>query len=325
VTRSLLLAVAPWLAALLGLVALLLAIAWSAGARLELGRLRGLHRDQAGGVQSLSLVLTLPLFVMVMMLIVQISQIMIGQIVVHYAAFAAARAAIVWLPSLVDPDLEAENRVSTYEIDSQASEQVFPILDPTNPAYGPIEGGLTFLVNPGSPKYEKIASAAVMACMPIAPSRNVGVNLSGPSSQAAEILEQAYASLVPSSTQNGAIPRRIRNKLAYAARATQVEIRFYHPNFEPPLICYRPPYSEFQPNELGWQDPITVTVTHQMALLPGPGRMLSRPVQNPNGSPDTISPMIHRIGSAYVYPLTASATLGNEGEKSVIRYEYPVF
>ena len=44
-----------------------------------------------GSVQTLSFVLTLPIFIMVMMLIVQVSQLMIGLIVVHYAAYAAAR------------------------------------------------------------------------------------------------------------------------------------------------------------------------------------------------------------------------------------------
>ena len=50
-------------------------------------------------MQSLSFVLTLPLFIMVMMMIVQVSQLMIGMVVVHYAAFAAARSAAVWIPA----------------------------------------------------------------------------------------------------------------------------------------------------------------------------------------------------------------------------------
>ena len=53
-------------------------------------RLRNLHGDQCGAVQSLSFVLVLPLFVMVMLFIVQVSQLMIGTIVVHYSAYAAA-------------------------------------------------------------------------------------------------------------------------------------------------------------------------------------------------------------------------------------------
>ena len=50
-------------------------------------------------MQSLSFVLTLPVFILVMMMIVQVSQLMIGIVVVHYAAFAAARSAAVWIPA----------------------------------------------------------------------------------------------------------------------------------------------------------------------------------------------------------------------------------
>ena len=56
-------------------------------ARLELGRLRQLHADQRGSAQSLSFVLTLPLFIMVLLFIVQVSQLMIGKVVVEYAAY----------------------------------------------------------------------------------------------------------------------------------------------------------------------------------------------------------------------------------------------
>jgi len=72
---------------------------------LLLCRLRRLHRDEAGNVQSLSFVLTLPIFIMLMMLIVQASQLMIGQVVVEYAAVAAARSAIVWIPAAVGTPL----------------------------------------------------------------------------------------------------------------------------------------------------------------------------------------------------------------------------
>ena len=69
--------------------------------RLSGGRKRqrtvwGLHGDQRGSVQSLSFVLTLPLFIMIIMAIVQIGQIMMAQVVVEYAALASARAASVW-------------------------------------------------------------------------------------------------------------------------------------------------------------------------------------------------------------------------------------
>ena len=91
----------PWAICLIvGVVAArgLLAIS---GARFKLVRLRSFHRSEEGSVQSLSFVLTLPFFVMILMMIVQACQIMFGNIVVHYSAFAAVRSASVWIPANV--------------------------------------------------------------------------------------------------------------------------------------------------------------------------------------------------------------------------------
>jgi len=333
--RGLLLSCLPWLTLLVASFLCLWLLVRLNETRPRLGRLRHLHADQAGSVQTLSFVLVLPFFVMIMLFIVQVSQLMIGQIVVEYAAYAAARSAIVWIPARVGS--EPENCISWYMEDPEATDQVYPVLDPTNPAFGPAaSGGVTYLVAPGSPKYEKIRSAAVMACMPIAPSRDLGLSLPAPGGAAAEIIKAAYGAIVPDADSNARIPRRLENKLAYAMQdgITEVEIRFYHTSTEPepPLQVTwnragggRSPQedrSEFLPNEIGWQDPITVTVKHKLALLPGPGRFLARPVRQPDGSPDDISEMIDRVGDVYVYPLEASATLGNEGEKSVWPYAY---
>jgi len=323
----------PWLALLLAGFACAYLLVRLNRSRLELGRLHGLHRDQAGGVQSLSFVLTLPVFVMVMLFIVQVSQLMIGTIVVHYAAFAGARSAAVWIPARLGPE-ETENCISAYYADPAAEEQAPRMLDPLDPNYRPGEGGMTFVVQPGSRKYDKIASAAVMACMPISPSRDLGLGLPGESQGAAEIIKALYHTMAPGSDQNPRVPRRLENKLAYALEATEIEIRFYHTNRypEPPLIPY--PHLdddltdftvEFMPNELGWQDPITVKVKHQLALLPGPGRLLARTVRHSGGSRYRPAQTIGRLGKVYVYPLEASATMGNEGEKSVISYEYRAF
>jgi hypothetical protein len=105
-------------------------------------------------------------------------------------------------------------------------------------------------------------------------------------------------------------------------------VRFFHSNTEPPLRDYRlwvlddrgQPIG-YEPNELAWRDPITVTVYHNMALLPGPGRFLAR--TEPRMARDEVAETIQGAGSddgVYKYPLEASATLGNEGEKSVIPY-----
>ena len=76
--RAILMACLPWLVLLLMLILAAWVLVRSSRAQLRLGRLLELHRDEAGSVQSLSFVLTLPLFIMIMMMIVQVSQLMIG-------------------------------------------------------------------------------------------------------------------------------------------------------------------------------------------------------------------------------------------------------
>jgi len=323
-TRAVLLDCLPWLGLLVVLSACLRWVVWVNRARFDWRRLGRLHRDQVGSVQSLSFVLTLPLFVMIVMFIVQVSQLMIGTIVVHYAAFAAARSAVVWIPARLAGGEEGENRISWYYADQEARDQAAPILNPESEDYGPMEGGVTYVVAPGSPKYQKIASAAVLACMAVAPSRDLGLQVPAQASLAPGVLQEAYRQMVPEADLNSRIPKRLENKLAYSAIATTVEIRFFHSNAEPPLVTYglEDDVAEFYFNEIGWQDPITVTVTHQLALLPGPGRLLARTARRPDGRPDEVQAAISRQNGVYVYPLTASATLGNEGEKSVIRYVY---
>jgi len=297
--------------------------------RPDLRRVLALHRDEVGAVQSLSFVLTLPIFVLLMLFIIQVSQIMIGTVVVHYAAFAAARAAAVWIPAKVG-DWELENCIGPgYVLDPTAPDQVMPITDPTSSEYGPTSGGLTFIIpyDPASPKYQKIANAAFLGVMPICPSRDLGLAVSGAAGTAADLLRQAYLANVPGASNIPRIPRRLENKLAYALAATEVELRFFHSNREPPLAPYflEDDVYEFRPNELGFQDTITVTVTHHMALLPGPGRFLTRPVRRPDGLPDQVAQQIERRNGIATYPLRASISMGIEGEKSVIPYTYSSF
>ncbi|MCG2684280.1 MAG: hypothetical protein L6306_11790, partial [Planctomycetales bacterium] len=257
------------------------------------------------------------------LLIVQVSQLMIGQMVVEYAAFAAARAAAVWIPADT-PYPEGANCIGAFFPDLNAEVQVIPVLDPDDPDYGPAEGGMIYRIEPGGAKFEKIASAAVLACMPISPSRNVGATLSGTGPLAADIITRAYTAMAPNSDSGPAAARRIQNKLAYAMANTSVEIKFYHKNSEPPLgVAYLipPDPDEFRFNELGWQDQITVTVGHNMALLPGPGRLLARST----GAADQVGGSVENRGNVYTYLLSASVTIGNEGEKPAIPYVYQTY
>jgi len=324
--RAIVEACLPWAA----LLAASIAVAWLlirlGGFKICFRRLRHLHRDQQGSAQSFSFVMTLPLLMMVMAFILQVSQLMIATIVVHYAAYATARSAVVWIPAATHWP-EGANCISSFYVDPEEPDQAIPILDPEDPNYGPAEGGVTYVIEPGSPKYDKIASAAVLACMPMAPSRDVGLELPPGGLLAADIIERAYGAMDPDSDNNLKVPVRLRNKLAYAMHHTQVEIRFYHKNSEPPLRIHYPPEDPhwYEYNEIGWQDPITVTVHHNLALLPGPGRLLAKPAVGPDGAPDEVSQHVELKNRVYTYPLSASATMGNEGEVPVVHYGYPIY
>jgi hypothetical protein len=323
-TRVVLLACLPWAGLLVVLVLSLWGLARLNSARLELGRLRVLHRDEGGAAQSLSFVLTLPFFVMIMLFILQASQVMIGTVVVHYAAFATARSAIVWIPARAG--VEPENCIGVHVVDPAAANQAPPsMVEPT-------PGGLTFLVDSNGPKFQKTREAALIATMPICPSRDLGMAPSGTGSAIADTMTAAYRAMAPGSAGMSGVPRRMANKLAYAEAATRLELRFYHRNTDaphwpvPPIDYVSPdPAVYFLENEMDWQDDVTVTLYHEMALLPGPGRFLSRLVTRPDGMSDEVAQKIHKTGSVYTYPLTASITLGNEGEKSVIPYVYSAY
>jgi hypothetical protein len=289
----------------------LTALCRASHAKLDLRRLVRLHGNEVGSVQSLSFVLVLPLFVMIVLFIVQVSQLMIATVVVHYAAYSAARTAAVWIPANLSGG-EGPNCISSYSPDPSAGNQTMPSL------LGPTSGGMWFVIQPGSPKYNKITSAAAMALMSICPSRDVGVTLPSQDSAAADVLKTAYSAFLPASTSNSAISGRIEHKLAYALANTTVELRFYHQNSEPPLATYglASDAGEFYANEIDWQDEIEVTVRHNFALLPGPGRFLA---QHLAGS-DPVADAISNQGGVYTYPLSASATIGNEGERPLLSY-----
>lgn len=303
--RQIIEACAPWLAVLLLAIAALRLLIALSGGRWRLEALRSLHHDEAGAVQSLSFVLTLPVFVMIMMLIVQVSQLMIATVVVHYAAFAAARAAVVWIPAETNVIDEGANRISSYAPDADAG----------------IEGnGPTYTIVPSGPKYQKIHLAAALACLPMAPSRDVGAELPpGGGGGALAALGEMMRMASPQLEQNPRTGPRLRNKLAYSLSNTRVKVSFLHPDNEPPLADWDvlPEHDEFHYNELGWQDTIRVTVTHDLALLPGPGRLLAR---GTTAGGDAVSRSIESRRGVYVRSLTASVTLGNEGEKSVRPY-----
>ena len=313
------------LAAAIALLALLLRVSQrKISAREIWQRMRQLHHCERGAVQSLSFVLTLPFFIVICLFIVQVSQLMIGVMVVHYAAYASARAAIVWIPADVD-DL-AQNK-----------------LGPPITAYNPVllRGDGTLVRE--NFKYRKIFEAAAIACAPISPSRNVGYAPDDLSSGSALVMKELYESLSPESARNTRIPARIDNKLGYSFRNTAVRLEFRDKNTYPgptynPRVPVRDPDTgnviydgsgnavrSWDPHEVGWEDPVRVLVTHELALLPGPGRVLAKHLVRSDNQPDRVADRIDTRSTTtrerlYSTSIVASATLTNEGFKSVIPY-----
>jgi hypothetical protein len=349
--RAVLIAWLPLFLWMLAAVAALWCVLRFCGARVSFGKLRGLHRSEAGSVQTLSFVFTLPLFIMLLMFIVQVAELMVGIGVIHYAAFAAARAACVWLPAEVPP-YEPANTVDSTTLDGDKShypEWISHIIRFNDYAFD------------RNWKYRKIWSAAAIACTPMSPSRDLAK--SSQSSYVAEAFKALYPTLVPSSSKYPRISQLIQKKIDYSARNTWitingidrdgtrgptynpypghlrrgVEIHYVtgdggqiDPVSEQPIEVWVP----WKPNEIGWEDPITVTVWHSFALLPGPGRFLATVLKPADGTPDQVSPLIVKANDEqykgekdsirmYRVVLTAAVTLSNEGLKSVLPYVQP--
>lgn len=341
--RAVLQALLPALTALAAAFILLRLVIRVSGARLEFARIRKLHRSQEGAVQSLSFVLTLPLFIMIVMFVVQVSQLMIGIMGVHYATFAAARAAIVWTPArIADSSMGAAEEIEN-ELQPPLNAEV--PLNLTFTGSGTDFDGSQAAI---SYKLEKILGAAAMATAPVSPSRQMVEQIICPQCGVeAWAFQMMYQRLVSSAQTNSKISQRLLNKLSYAYWNTRVELAFFDkdslegPTYNPRrLILFdglpqRDDEGEWIrdwiPHEVGWQDPMRLTVTHDFALLPGPGRFLAKFIVRADGEPDRVSSRVEIRGGAgdripwtrptYTVPITASATLTNEGFKPLLPYE----
>lgn len=315
--RALLEACLPCALALAGCGCFLVALLQLSGAKCDWSRLGRIHACESGGVQSLAFVLTFPLLLAVLMLMVQVSQLMIAQMTVHYAAFAGARSASVWLPAWLPPedpnllDLDPSEFLSTVDpisVEATASSQ--------------------------SGKLRKIRTAVIQACAPMAPSQSfVAAPQTSEIMQITGATQQLYRNILPSSQSNSRINTRIANKLAYADAQTDVIVEWLdcrsaagrdswdYKSYNPQATTFH----VFDENEIGWQDPVTVYVVHHFALLPGPGRMLAKYIVRADGLPDRVSNRIQQTSvngnrSVYTTTIKASATMTSEGIKSIRPY-----
>jgi hypothetical protein len=70
---------------------------------------RSFAADESGGVLSVEFMLVFPVFITVFLLVVQFVLLLTAQFAVEYAATAAVRSAVVWIPKNVGPS-EPRNR-----------------------------------------------------------------------------------------------------------------------------------------------------------------------------------------------------------------------
>jgi hypothetical protein len=316
-------------------------------------RFKKLHRDQSGGVQSLAMVLTLPIFMAIICMIVQLSQLMIGMMGVHYAAYAGARAASVWVPahSVRQNDgsfafEETPNHVTyqnmSYQYDG-SNDQIRGVLGPSSLDI--------------STKYGKVWSASVLGVAPFCPSLMTEAETGAEAVSSAWLTPKANTlmSEVSSLTQQfwmnhidnvnqKTLKERVDAKINWAKDNTLVflewrdaqrsEGRRHHvmqgPTYNP-WDFYDPdgnlviPYEQ---NEVGWQDPITVHVYHRFGLMPGLGALL-RKVQRSWSFEDRHNQSLLISNAAWdafmdqgsddnrrmpgVFVIHASATMNNDG------------
>lgn len=351
--RAVLQACMPWFVCLLIAAGLAVLLVHCCGQGWHGRRWRSLHTDQEGAVQSLSLVLTLPLFLMLVLFIVQISQMMIGIMMVHYAAFAAARAASVWIPADVTTDQTFIDDLNNIDL---IRDQLKGPPERANVLQGTVQRDLlrpnVLQLEPGantaavSTKYQKVVLAAVIPCLTISPSRNFTWGAQVPPHLAStySTLVKVYPELNPAARNNLRLPRRLMNKLAYSDRFTRVQVEWReiaHPSVDVDVSpTYNPrnhPLSAagdvpvWNSNEVGFRDPVTVRVTHDFALLPGIGRILKLGLvfrdgtwENQNQDDAVASQITQQVQTQgdelYTLSISAEATFVNEGYKSLLRY-----
>jgi len=249
--------------------------------------------------------MTLPAFVGTVLLVIQLSQVLLGMMTVQYAAFAAARSAVVWIPASVhQPPLENQN--DTHIVHHRGDVMELNL-----------DRRRLFR------KYREIHAAAAQACVAISPARAVN----GPRAGAGDVVDAVEAFLafekLTADARIGRWRTAVSNRWSYAFANTQVRMVFLGESRLSPT--YNPvghPVIEHDVGEAGWDEAVTLIVRHEVALVPGPGRWLFQNVtwgSSPrNGASDW-----QGSGRHDRTPVIGSATLTLAGLKSNRPAYYP--
>jgi Flp pilus assembly protein TadG len=192
---------------------------------------RSLAGDQSGSAM-MEFVLVFPIVLFLILLLTQTTLVMAGNLYVHYAAFTAARSAVVVIPA----DYSAQ--------DGEPSNTITPA--------------------PNFAKYDRIRLAAVWALVPVSGKLAAGTPQADAFANGLSQYFTAYNRPIPYWVSN-VLPDRVR----YADANTTIRFMTTTVQNDPPGVTFTP-VGEGVTTEFGYKDPITVEVTHHLNLsIPG--------------------------------------------------------
>ena len=204
---------------------------------------RGRPSSRQAGTATIEFALVFPIFLFLILTLVQTSLLMVGNLYVHYAAFAAVRSAIVQVPRdiIVDPVVDAFN-------------------EPRNRVNGD-----------DSTKRERIRRAAVYALVPVAGRLNTQAAGSDIYTNHLQHYFNTYDRTAPNW-----VDRLAGMKLQYANAYTDIDLYIARPSADTaPQLQYTlvPRDSTYT---FGEREAVTVRVTHRLNLaMPYVGSMFA--------------------------------------------------
>ena len=272
-----------------GTLALGLAAALVLRMRLARGRPRFFHADQ-DGTAAVEMALLFPFALMIFLIITQAALLFNANMVVHYAAFAAARVATVVVPMEINEEL-------------------------SNLVYDP-----DLASNPTSEKLERIRRAAVLALVPV--SASLKVSADSLDQAAAVVHAQTQSAFSGLGAADRPWFRRIESQYQYANAYTKIELakpEHWRSGNRDEGCSYRQyrrgdwalsgwnytAYCPFYPDRMDygyWEDLVVRTTYAFLLEVPYASRFLGEAVTLPD-----------RSDKSYAATIRVMVTLSNEG------------
>jgi len=189
-----------WIVWLTSVAVFVAATRWLLGRRSP-HLLRAVHRDESGAVYVLSVVMILPFYVLLICVIIETTLMLVAKMGTTYAAFCAARAAIVW---------DVADSSSTAKSQSRAG-----LAPNQEPSEMPVS----------SQTQQKASDAAVIAMTPFASGSPIHIGAADKSTGDNSAADQAYVSAFRKAAPHSRVSLNyLAQKARYAQSATTVEI-----------------------------------------------------------------------------------------------------